>query len=67
VHRDLKPSNIFVMDDDSVKIIAFGVVHLTDGRSVAGLKGTLIYMSGTDRAETGDDCFGRLFSRRGLL
>ena len=24
VHRDLKPSNIFVMDDDTVKIIDFG-------------------------------------------
>jgi serine/threonine protein kinase len=45
VHRDLKPSNILVMDDDSVKIIDFGVAHLTEGRSVTGLKGTLIYMS----------------------
>src|SRR6516162_9296675 len=45
VHRDLKPSNIFVMDDDSVKIIDFGVVHLTEGRSLTGLKETLIYMS----------------------
>src|ERR1700680_899992 len=24
IHRDIKPSNIFVMDDDSVKIIDFG-------------------------------------------
>jgi eukaryotic-like serine/threonine-protein kinase len=45
VHRDLKPSNIFVMDDDSVKIIDFGVLHLTEGGSLTGLKGTLIYMS----------------------
>src|SRR5215831_3069331 len=45
VHRDLKPSNIFVMEDDTVKIIDFGVVHLTDGQSVTGLKGTLPYMA----------------------
>jgi serine/threonine protein kinase len=28
IHRDLKPSNILVMEDDSAKIIDFGVVHL---------------------------------------
>jgi len=44
VHRDLKPSNIFVMDDDTVKIIDFGVVHLTGTESITGLKGTLQYM-----------------------
>jgi serine/threonine protein kinase/cytochrome c-type biogenesis protein CcmH/NrfG len=45
VHRDLKPSNIFVMDDDTVKIIDFGVVHLSGAQSIAGLKGTLPYMA----------------------
>ena len=45
VHRDVKPSNIFVMDDDTVKIIDFGVVHLADTRTVTGLKGTPLYMS----------------------
>lgn len=45
VHRDIKPSNIFVMDDDTVKIIDFGVAHLADTRSVTGIKGTLQYMS----------------------
>jgi tetratricopeptide (TPR) repeat protein len=46
VHRDLKPSNIFVMPDDSVKIIDFGVAHMAEthaGMTIAG--GTLLYMS----------------------
>jgi serine/threonine protein kinase len=47
IHRDLKPSNIFVMADDSVKIIDFGVAHTTDAntRSAGFEKGTLLYMA----------------------
>ncbi len=47
VHRDLKPSNIFVMADDSVKIIDFGVAHSVSAQSrTAGFdKGTLLYMA----------------------
>jgi len=46
VHGDLKPSNIFVMPDDTVKIIDFGVAHMADSTAtmtVAG--GTLPYMA----------------------
>ena len=45
VHRDLKPSNIFVMEDDTAKIIDFGVVHLVGSQSITGLKGTVQYMA----------------------
>ena len=45
IHRDIKPSNLFVMDDDAVKIIDFGVAHRTETERTVGLKGTLRYMS----------------------
>jgi serine/threonine-protein kinase len=45
VHRDIKPTNIIVMEDDSVKIIDFGMAHVADSRSRTGLKGTLLYMA----------------------
>jgi serine/threonine protein kinase len=45
IHRDLKPSNIFVMDDDTAKVIDFGVVYLAGTHSVTGQKGTYQYMS----------------------
>ena len=45
VHRDIKPSNLFVMDDDSVKIIDFGVAHMAESGLSIGTKGTLMYMA----------------------
>ena len=45
VHRDIKPNNIIVLEDDSVKIIDFGMAHVADTRSRTGLKGTLVYMA----------------------
>src|SRR5215469_7472724 len=45
VHRDIKPSNIFVLEDDSVKLIDFGVAHRMEASRTIGRKGTLLYMS----------------------
>lgn len=45
LHRDIKPSNLFVLEDDSVKIIDFGVAHRLEVSRTTGRKGTLLYMS----------------------
>ncbi len=44
LHRDIKPRNIFVIHDDAVKIIDFGVAHLL-GSNSTGVRGTPQYMS----------------------
>lgn len=46
VHRDIKPSNIFVLEDDSTKIIDFGIARRMDAATrTRSLKGTLLYMA----------------------
>lgn len=45
VHRDVKPSNIFVMNDDAVKIIDFGIAGLVSANAKTSVKGTLYYIS----------------------
>jgi serine/threonine protein kinase len=44
IHGDLKPGNIFIMDDDTVKIIDFGLVYTIENKSANALKGTFQYM-----------------------
>jgi serine/threonine protein kinase len=74
IHRDIKPSNIFVLEDDSVKVIDFGVAHLVTIETV-GPKGTLYYMApeqfegrpvtaATDVFSLGAVCFEALTGRR---
>ncbi|MEO5761353.1 MAG: protein kinase [Vicinamibacteria bacterium] len=47
VHRDIKPANIFIGNDDSVKIMDFGVARLTTSSSTGtgAIVGTADYMS----------------------
>jgi serine/threonine protein kinase len=45
VHRGIKPANLFIMTDDSVKILDFGVAHLAESGPPAGARGTLLYIA----------------------
>jgi serine/threonine-protein kinase len=47
LHRDIKPRNIFVMRDDAIKLIDFGVVRLMGSQTIGvpGTLGTLHYMA----------------------
>ncbi|MCB9778117.1 MAG: serine/threonine protein kinase [Alphaproteobacteria bacterium] len=48
VHRDVKPENLFVLDDDRVKVMDFGLARTSDAPSmtVAGMvAGTPAYMA----------------------
>jgi serine/threonine protein kinase len=45
IHRDLKPRNIFVLEDDSVKLIDFGIAQWLNAARSMAWRGTLLYMS----------------------
>ncbi len=46
VHRDLRPSNLFVLPDDSVKIVDFGMIlPVESGKTGAAGRGALPYMA----------------------
>ena len=59
VHRDLKPANIMVLEDDSVKLLDFGLAKLTadaDATVTKGTVGTITHMS-PEQLQGGDvDC-----------
>ena len=68
VHRDIKPSNIFVLEDDSIKIIDFGVAHRIEASRTGGRKGTLLYHGArADRDEAGVRGFRHFLPGRGRL
>ncbi|MBV8864901.1 MAG: protein kinase [Acidobacteriaceae bacterium] len=62
IHRDIKPSNIFVLEDDSVKLIDFGVAHYAENLLTATRKGTLMYMAPEQVAMRGISPLSDIFS-----
>jgi serine/threonine protein kinase len=61
IHRDLTPRNIFVLQDDSIKIIDFGLAFCFDGSRSLTSPGDII---GTPQFMSPEQCRGEPIDRR---
>jgi serine/threonine protein kinase len=61
IHRDLTPRNIFVLEDDSIKIIDFGLAFCFDGSRSLTSPGDII---GTPQFMSPEQCRGEPVDRR---
>lgn len=68
IHRDIKPANVMVLNDDTVKIVDFGIARIGDtGISRTEVVGSLNYMSPEQFQSTPLDIRTDIFSTGVLL